>query len=408
MVTKPILLNETGEAMLAEMQEQNKLLRSIASGAYARPTDWDDIFSIVRQGKAQEVFAVGDLIVDQWTDKATGVTYEVPWQVGSFKNAILNDGTEVPAMYIQWHYASPFGVQFNNYQALYHCTEELPAGTYCFEIGTSWGDNLVAGNIYNFTLTKAVPAGGVLWFNGASIYESATSAWKIAALETPKDQEAQEVVLVSAGSAGTSLGTISSSNPSGKDIGNLQSVAFGYNRWSQSAIRQFLNSDKGIGEWWTPQNGLDVRPNELFTKHGFMSGMPDRLKANLRAVKVTTALNSVSDTGIEDDNLEDTYDKVFLLSLEEMYIANQLAGEGSAWEYWKRRLGTAAPVGWHPNIYQELIHYGVENHSAAQHVRLRSALRGYAFNTWLVYAGGYASDYHARYAHRFAPGCAIC
>lgn len=408
MVTKPLLLNETGEALVAQMQEQNKLLRSIASGAYARPDDWDDIFSIVRQGKAQEVFAIGDMIVDKWTDTATGAVYEVPAQVVSFKNAKLVDGTEVPAMYIQWHYASPFGVQFNNYQAFYHCAEELPAGTYCFEIGTSWGDNLVAGNVYNFTLTKTVPAGGVLWFNGASIYEAATSAWKVAALANPKDREAQEVVLVSAGNAGTSLGTISSSNLSGKNIGNLQSVSFGYNRWSQSAIRQFLNSDKGTGEWWTPQNNLDVRPNELFTKNGFMSGMPERLKANLRAVEVVTALNSVSDTGIEEDNLEVTYDKVFLPSLEEMYIANQLAGEGSAWEYWKRRLGTSAPVSWHPNIYQELIHYGVENHSSALRVRLRSAYRGHAYLTWVVYAGGYAGNGYARGAFRFAPGCAIC
>ena len=279
MVTKPLLLNETGEALVAQMQEQNKLLKTIASGAYVKTDDWDDIFSIVRQGKGQDVFAVGDMIVSEWTDTATGVTYEVPAQVTSFKNAKLNDGTEVPAMYIQWHYASPFGVQFNNYQAFYHCAEELPAGTYCFEIGTTWGSNLIAGNVYNFTLTKAVPAGGALWFNGASIYEAATTAWKVAALATPKDQEAQEVVLVSAGSAGTSLGAISSSNLSGQNIGNLQSVAFGYNRWSQSAIRQFLNSDKGIGEWWTPQNNLDIRPNELFTKNGFMSGMPERSSA---------------------------------------------------------------------------------------------------------------------------------
>lgn len=37
----------------------------------------------------------------------------------------------------------------------------------------------------------------------------------------------------------------------------------------------------------------------------------------------------------------------------------------------------------------------------------RSAYRGYAYITWIVYAGGYANDNYARYALRFAPACVI-
>ncbi|MBQ8279712.1 MAG: hypothetical protein IJZ23_07720 [Roseburia sp.] len=37
----------------------------------------------------------------------------------------------------------------------------------------------------------------------------------------------------------------------------------------------------------------------------------------------------------------------------------------------------------------------------------RSAFRGYACSAWSVGAGGYASNYNARYALRFAPACVI-
>lgn len=38
-------------------------------------------------------------------------------------------------------------------------------------------------------------------------------------------------------------------------------------------MRQWLNSDKGVGEWWTPQNDYDRCPDQLATKAGFLTGL---------------------------------------------------------------------------------------------------------------------------------------
>ncbi|MFR2213677.1 MAG: hypothetical protein ACLS61_07515 [Ruminococcus sp.] len=57
-----------------------------------------------------------------------------------------------------------------------------------------------------------------------------------------------ETVSVTAGSGGTNLGTFL---PAGDGkVNSLHRLAYGYNRWSQSALRQWLNSDAAAGEWW--------------------------------------------------------------------------------------------------------------------------------------------------------------
>ena len=99
---------------------------------------------------------------------------------------------------------------------------------------------------------------------------------------------------------------------------------------------------------------------------------------------------------------ETVYDKVFLPSLEEMYITPQKAGEGDVHEYWKRASGRTEPFAQY-GTYPELIHYAVENHTSAQYVRLRSALRGYSYLTWYVHTSGHVTNYYANDASRFSP-----
>ena len=90
-------------------------------------------------------FNYGDQIILPWTDKATGKTYECPLDVVHFGDVTLADGETVPGMLVQWHYATPFGVQFNQFQAFKYCEEQLPAGTYNVIIGDTWGNNCVKG-----------------------------------------------------------------------------------------------------------------------------------------------------------------------------------------------------------------------------------------------------------------------
>ena len=122
----------------------------------------------------------------------------------------------------------------------------------------------------------------------------------------------------------------------------MQRAAYGYNRWSQSAIRQQMNSDAAAGSWFTPQNPYDRRPDQLASLRGMKAGFDEGFLNILKPVKVTTALNTVTDDQIGAS--EDTFDMFFLASLEQEYIQPQASGvEGQYWEYWKRRLGLTNP-----------------------------------------------------------------
>ena len=391
------------------MQEIAQALQTIAftqAGQACNITTWDYIAGIVRKGLAPKVFNIGDQFVVPWTDVATGQKYDAPLDVCAFPTATLQDGEELPGMVLQWHYATPFGVQFNNYQAFFYATEELPAGTYNIEIGTSWGTHCVAGKSYQFTLTKPVPAGGQLaGFRGAP--DNAPSTWKVYSYNTKSAVDAIETVSVTEGSSGTKLGVLKTGGD-GK-LNCLQRTAYGYNRWSQSAMRQWLNSDKGVGEWWTPQNDFDRCPDQLATKAGFLTGFDADVLEALRAVKVVTALNTVTDYKSESETepLETTYDKIFLPALEQMSINPQLEGEGETWPYWKRASNMTTKMAQY-GTYPQIRTFAIENHTSSQNVRLRSAHRGNSYITWYVYSSGNVNDGGAINATRCAPACVIC
>ena len=402
-IQKPIALDETLKQVVQKLHTQNLLLNVMAGESLEATETMAEIRKIVQNGHAQDVFNIGDQIVVPWTDITTGKTYNAVLNIVHFGNVTLKDGSEVPGMYVQWHYATPFGVSFDNYEAFYYAEQELPAGTYYITVGATWGDNCVKDATYHFTLTKPVPAGGQLsGFRGMP--DQAAANWKVYSYESATAKDPIETVSVTAGAQGTSLGTLL---PAGDGtLNSLHRTAYGYNRWSQSAIRQWLNSEAGIGEWWTPQNNFDRQPDQLASKAGFLSGFDEEFLSCIQPIKVTTALNTVTDAG--DGDTEDTYDKVFLPSIEQMYIKPQLAGvEGEYFEYWKHASELTAPMEYY-QTYPQVRTYAIENHASAQYVRLRSAYRGYANNTWYIHSSGYVNYHYAVYAGRCAPACVIC
>ena len=173
-------------------------------------------------------------------------------------------------------------------------------------------------------------------------------------------------------------------------------------------MRQWLNSGAAAEAWWSAKNVFDRPPQQLSTTRGFMAGFDDAFLSIIKPVKVTTALNTATDSVIGTS--EDTYDTFFPASLEQEYIVPQLAGvEGEYWEYWKQRLGLSSPqVEGDAGINPYHIRYAYNAKTSALYVRLRSALRGYAHPTWTVLSTGYATRNFAASALRPAPACVIC
>lgn len=396
----------------ATLREGVDMLRVLVRGQVFN--SWREIQEVVRQGRAQDYFNIGDQLEVKWTKGTT--EYTLPFDVVSFDDVIKEgEADPSPGMWLESHYAMD-GVQFDASEAIYVTDVALPAGTYNFTIGTNWGSNCVAGKVYQFTTTKEIPAGGQVmvgknndWYTwGAPDVDQAN--WRVhtfasSAATTPLDSNLE----LSEGSDGTALGSVASSTKySQSGVNNLQRAAYGYNRWAMSAMRQYLNSADAKGVWWASKNPFDRAPQQLATLDGFMSGFDNEFLQAIGKIKVTTALNTVSDTDIGAS--EDTYDKFFLASLEQEYIVPQAAGvEGAYWPYWKDRLELDSPqaqgsAGANANH----IRYGYDAKSSAQYCRLRSAVRGSAYDTWSVYPSGSASSVSATFALRGCPACAIC
>ena len=374
--------------------------------------NWGQIQELVKRGLAQQYFKIGDQLEVNWTKGST--EHSLPFDVVSFDPVIKEGSSDpVPGLWLQSHYALD-GVQFGASRAAYYCQEALAAGTYIFEITTTWSQ-AVAGK-YQFTTTQEIPAGGQIVIGRNNDFytwaapDTAPSAWKVHTFSTVGSTTALETNLeVTTVSDGTALFTLSSAakyNANGE--GNLQSCGYGYNRWAFSSMRKWLNSDAVAGQWWVASDNADRPAQQLATLDGFMKGFESDFLSVLGKVKVTTALNTVSDTDIGAS--EDTYDTFFLASLEQEYIVPQAAGvEGAYWPYWKDRLGLNSPQAQYSDgANVNHIRYAYDARTSAQYCRLRSAHRGLAYNTWYVSPSGYATYAAATTALRGCPACVIC
>lgn len=390
------------QGVLDRLDKQNALLEVMAASSLkSLASDWSGLAELANSGLFGEAYAIGDQFVDTWKDVANNnQEYAYPYQLNHIGNVELQDGEVLENRpFLQAHYAHPFGVQFSHQRAFLRCPSGLPIGTYYFTIESSWGSNVVAGDVVCFTTTQAIPAGGrISGCYGAP--DQVKANWRIYT-HSADGKTIIETITPTFTASGTDLGTMKSNKRNG-DLNSCQEMAYGWNRWMTSALRQYLNSALGIGLWWTAQDEWDIAPEQLTTKAGFLSGCSEDFVNAIKPVKVVTYPNTVQDdTGGNTPDI--TYDKVFIPSLEQIYCNPQKSGEGEYHEYWKRKSGAQSPLAT-GQTYHQMITYAVENHTSPQYVRLRSAYRGTAYDTWNGHSSGLVSYYYyASGAPRFSP-----
>ena len=363
----------------------------------AVPMTWENIQNMIAKGYHKKVFKIGDKLTNTWLDpNASMKEYENPLRINHFQDGLeLENGQLINGMWLQTQYAQLKGVQFSHQRALLRCPDGLVPGTYYFTFESNWGNNVKAGDIVCFTTTQQIPVGGrVSGCHGAP--DQTKDKWKIYT-HSADGKNIIETITPTFVASGVDLG-VQKLNSRNGNLNSTQEMAYGWNRWKTSAIRQYLNSDKPKGEWWVAQDEWDIAPDQLPQIDGYLKGIDPELLAVIQPVKVTTYANTVNDGGVADV----TYDKVILSSLEQMYVAPQISGEGEAHQYYKELNGTDTPYKQY-GTFPELIAYAIENHSSAQYVRLRSAIRGNACNAWYVSASGTVSSYSASHANRFSP-----
>lgn len=347
-----IMTEKSMQDILEKVQLQNAYLAAIAGADPGTVTvsGWDSVSEIVRAGLAPKIFKVGDQFICPWTDKATEKAYSWVWDVVHMGQVTLEDGREVPGMYLQSHYLTPFAIQFDH-EENEKATESTFSADYSYYTKNEDGSYKL----------EEVEVGGTIPTE-TQYYHSAI-----------KDS-----------------------------TGNI--CRYGYNRWSHSAYRQFLNSDSAEkGQWWEPQHLGDVAPNEHNSRAGFLSGFEQDFLSVIKKVKIRTQLNTITDKEIGTD--EETVDLMFLPSKEQLY--GTLEGSiynDEVFEYYKQVAGFEAPNNGNST---GRIKYKLDAQTSADWQRLRSPNRGTSNLTWSCTATGGLYNYSAFSAGRCAPACVI-
>lgn len=388
------LINFPRESTMKEISQALQTMAFTQSANLENISTWGQLSGLSRNGYAQKIFDYGDQILEKWTDTAANKEYDFPWQITHFEDVELEDGEIIQGTFLEAHYTTPFGVQFSN-RAFLRCPDGLAAGTYNVTLGAKWGEkDAQKDTTWQFTLTKAVPAGGsVAGFT--QMPDVVASNWK-ATSYAADGITTIETVPITSGSGGTSLGTMQYATRNG-NLNSMQEAGYGWNRWKYSAARQWLNSTQPKGKWWAKQDDWDIAPAQLAQKDGFLCGMPAEMLAVLKTVKVTTLANTVNDGGVTDI----TYDKVFLASMSQMNV-NMSKEEGAVHEYWQRRTKSKTPIEpW--KKYPFMIRYSAANHTSPQNVFSRSAYRGHANSVMNVSADGGVSYATGWSSNTYAP-----
>lgn len=410
-ITKPPVLDESFlseiGALNSKLDAQNHLLSHqnaaidlLASDKRASLVeDVATVAELCASGEILEVMDYGDQIAPAWSDGET--EYAPAMNLCHEADAELEDGETIHGAFFEWDKTTPTGIQFDAPEALYYFDGTETPGDYYITIGKTYGDGWIAGQSIQITLSEAPAENDQLVVNCGGDSKNNPTNGRTWSVYAKGGTEAKQTGTTSNGTSGTKLGETDGTD-AGKTNGRVnapQGVVYGYNRWAQSALRQYLNSSAAAGAWWTAQNPWDRPPAQHSTIRGFLAGYDAEVIRNFKPIKIVTV------TCNADGNVEDvTYDRIFLSSLEQMYCVPQFAGkEGEYWEYYKRLLGRTSPAPT-STTYKRLIKYALNAPTSAQLVFRRSANRPNAISVWYVSSNGFLSTGSALNVFRCAPG----
>lgn len=341
-----LITNETLAKVKREIELRNNRLKDFVD-LYAAST-WDTVQLDVQLGNGPTKYPIGTQLVCGYT--VDGVKYDCPWIVVAHREVEDENGNKHPGMVLQMAYGTVEDIQFDAAEGVVITSADDTTAEegyyYCGISGSTY-------TLLNLAAGDAIPFGG---------YDSIRK------------------------------GT----------IGHKDVYQYGYNRYRDSAHRQWLNSSADKGEWWQSTHYGDNAPSQLATRKGFIAGLDADFAAVIKPVKIQVAANTVTDGG----DVDVMYDRFFLPSIEEIYGVPQLADvEGAYWPYWKTVLGLDAPSNAAMDGRKKSRISTPSGGAVA--LRLRSAYRGHSNHAWNVYAGGTLSNGTAFSSYSSQPACVI-
>ena len=349
-----LITNETLGLVRNEIQRRNEKLRGIAE-TLAKST-WDrvrlDVIELSREALIAK-YPIGTELVCKYD--LGGTKYDFPWVVlDNDRECVHEDGSIHPGLWLGAKYCTIEDIQFDAAEGVViTADDETVAEDGYYYCG-------ISGNTHTML---DLAAGAVIPFSNYDTIKKGT-------------------------------------------VNNSGAYQYGYNRYRDSAQRQWLNSDATVGEWWKATHYGDNAPSQLANRAGFMAGLDKDFLEVVQPVKIQVATNTVTDGGVTDV----MYDRFFLQSLEEVYGVPQAAGvEGAYFPYWKEITGLDAPAngsGSDTNPARQIRRINAPSGSAA-YVRLRSSYRGYSHGQWYCVATGYLYCSNAAGSCASQPACVI-
>ncbi len=319
-------INILSDSTFAEkMDTQNALLRILARKETIELDSWANLQALVRTGVAKEMLSVGDQLICQKEGK------NLIWDVVGLDEEKITRGEGSPKHSLTLQLHNPIALlPFALSHALYFCASALPAGTYCFHLygkaSLSTTDVLEGADAYyHFTLEKDVPAGGHLffpWTVGKTALNTPLSTFTSAFATSPI-----ETVTVYAGERGTLLPT--------SKLASAERIRYGYNYWSYSLVRTYLNSNAPKGSIF---KGVPTAHEHYaswnYDVNGFMYGLDEDFLAVLYPAPKASRNNNIFFSG----SYTATEDLFFLPSESEIYAEpyNEAAeNEGKSYAYYR-------------------------------------------------------------------------
>lgn len=396
--------SKSGEATPMTIAKMQEAVENMKTGGVVN-LGWYDIKQAVNMGVDPSFLPIGTQITDKWTWQ--GTTYDAPWNVVHYNSN---------GMYLQWEYATPETMEFDAPEAMYYVgSDGLEAGTYYFSIGyTESGWNKT--NHIQFTLSQSCDPGDQFVLGTTAMGEYPHDN-KTITVYGKGSTIVKQTAKTSNGTEGIELGTFGADGTENgfryQKNGNcngVYTIFYGSNRWSQSALRQWLNSDKSAGEWWQPLNPWDRPPDYAANRPGFLYGCSEEFKAMLEPVEIVTALNTVSGFS---ETTETTYDKIFISTAWQLYSSagtNLFDGEGEYWDYWKQK---AEDTGIHGMMINDtaaqslLKKYGINKTSESKAVWLRSPVISNDGVRYILASGTITNATNAKNNYQCCPACII-
>ena len=359
---------------------------------------WNDVKNAVRLGLGEKLFPVGYEFTTE--DSVTGAV--ITWVVRDHNHHTAANGKLEHSMTLEmkYVYSSASGTYksfvFDATEALYYAAEELPAGTYNFTLLAGYDATYGGGKTLSFTLTKPVPAGGVIMFPWA--YQKQATDTKVSTYASNTATAAIESVAVVESADGTNLGTADGKTA---NMNHSHRIRYGSNNYAQSAIRQWLNSDAAAGSVWAPTNIFDRPPSWATNTSGFMRGLPADFLEAVQAAIVPCRTNSIFEVNSLDGTefaVNQVYtlsDKFFLLSRPEIYGTwdSSTYKDGELLEYY--------------NGLTDTERIKRDEAGSARNAWLRSPHPGHAHYERIVHTSGSVGNYNASLANGVAAACII-